>query len=276
MATWEDGPEYAPHEPPAHFTAPAAEPLSHAEARPRPSAQAPTQPPSQFTAPAAAPLAAIGATLGASHRNPQQPFDVRTGALTQGTSAWSAAHSMQNADPAAQQWAPPTGPPVVATTPAAGSERDPRRPIDIAGSTPAPATSPWAPPPPGAVPVAPNPQADTTAPTWRRVLDLLTWPLAASLVLGFIPPISPVMLIVSTVLAWRLNHALRSVRIAITAGLGYTVLIALLALLGNSWWSTTSTWAVAVTVFAALYAVVMAFLVVSGKVRPPAAPPSSP
>lgn len=106
------------------------------------------------------------------------------------------------------------------------------------------------------------------------MLDLLTWPLVASLVLGLIPPISPVMLAVSTVLAWRLDQALRSVRIAITAGLGYTVLIALLALLGNSWWNTTSTWAVAVTVFAGLYSVVMAYLVVSGKVRPPT--PSSP
>jgi hypothetical protein len=76
MATWEDGPEYAPLERPEEFTSPAVEPLDLAPPPPVPAAL-PAQRP-VFTDPSdpVAPLAAL-VPAPADDRDPQQPFAVR-------------------------------------------------------------------------------------------------------------------------------------------------------------------------------------------------------
>ncbi|MGJ3508776.1 hypothetical protein [Enemella sp. A6] len=295
MATWEDGPEYAPHEPPAHFAAPETAPLSTAPVRPTPSAGAPVQPPREFAAPQAAPLAQIGTGPGLNSRNPSQPFAVAAATMTDGTSAWGAAHSMRNAEPAAEQWAPPQGTPAVPTGASRrDGGRDPLRPINI-GNTAAPAEQNWAPPPGSARPagtaVAPHTAASTTpygappapgVPDFRpapgppasglrgaaeAVVRLLTPPLVVSLVLGLIPPIAPVMLLVSMALSLRLDPRLTAVRNGIIAGTAYLIFIALLSLLSSDWWGTTTNWGWVVNAFALVYAVAMAHLTAAKEAR---------
>lgn len=306
VATWEDGPEYAPHEPPAHFAAPETAPLSTADPRPNLSAGAPTRPPRDFAAPSAAPLAQIGTGPGSHARNPAQPFAVAAATMTDGTSAWGAAHSMRNAEPAAEQWAPPQGAPAVATGASgrAGSDsgRDPLRPINlgtaptatveqsrwappadpVSGSAGPPAPGPHGPgvngsaplsaPPSGGVvgsggwPAPTGAPSATAAPGSARaavesMVGLLTLPLVVSLLLGLIPPIAPVMLLVSAVLSFRLEPHMVAVRNGIIAGTAYLVFIALLSQLSSDWWGTTTSWAWVVNAFATVYAAAMAHLV---------------
>lgn len=292
MATWEDGPEYAPHEPPEHFAAPAAEPLSVAPPRHNLSADAPLRPPQNFTAPQAPPLTVIGTGPSGAGRNPIEPFAVAAATMTDGTSAWGAAHSMRNAQPADEQWAPPAGTPTVATT---GTDhnggRDPLRPIRVGNAAvpvvPPPDDEPdharWAPPavpvpaagppsPPAAVPPAggwarpsgapmyPTATPAASGPVVRRMADLLTIPLVVSLALGLIPPIAPVMLVVSLLLSFRLEARMTAVRNGIIAGTGYLVFIAVLSQLSSDWWGTTTTWAWVVNIFVTIYAGAMAHL----------------
>lgn len=102
MATWEDGPEYAPHERPAAFTTPAVAPLSARAPRPQPSAGAPTRAPVEYAQHhPVAPLNTHGAPMP-ERRDPTQAFSVATTPLTSGNrtettsgyhSAWTSAHA---------------------------------------------------------------------------------------------------------------------------------------------------------------------------------------
>lgn len=96
MATWEDGPEYAPTERPAAFAEPA---VGIGLEAPPPAPPAPVLPAQQpaFDGPPqpGPPLAALVQEPPAV-RDPQQPFDVASSVMTAESSAWASAH-----------WAPP-------------------------------------------------------------------------------------------------------------------------------------------------------------------------
>ncbi|HEY5980803.1 MAG TPA: hypothetical protein VIT41_14350 [Microlunatus sp.] len=93
MATWEDGPEYAPLERPDAFADPAAATVG-LEAPPAapPTPPAPTERPA-FVDPdqPVAPLAAL-APEPPAQRDPNVPFDVAASLMTAETSAWASAH----------------------------------------------------------------------------------------------------------------------------------------------------------------------------------------
>src|SRR5689334_17420999 len=107
MATWEDGPEYAPVERPADFAESPAPPLSQAEPYQQMARLAPKSRP-QFADPSAAvaPLADLHPAVEAK-RDPQQPFDVASSTMTTESAAWGATH-----------WSPPSGRPVAGAGPA--------------------------------------------------------------------------------------------------------------------------------------------------------------
>ena len=90
MATWQDGPEYAPLERPDEFAEPAAAPLEVAPPPPQPGAAQPVERPA-FTGPAepVAPLASL-VPAPRDERDPGQPFAVVTTMVTGGWAAESA------------------------------------------------------------------------------------------------------------------------------------------------------------------------------------------
>ena len=92
MATWEDGPEYAPLVRPDAFSEPTISPLSVRAPVEQPAAAAPKERPA-FADPAdpVAPLESLVPPIEAP-RDPAEPFDVVTTALTSADSAWGAAH----------------------------------------------------------------------------------------------------------------------------------------------------------------------------------------
>lgn len=150
MATWLDGPEYAPHERPAEFAAPRVPQLGTAPTRPRPSAGAPHVAPADYRQERpVAPLSNHGAPE-AEYRDPHEAFAVAHNTMTAGEdptpqptdprqplsattgvdhgrqpSAWGAAHAdseyslvnrpippLGSGQPQpGQQWAPPSGRP---------------------------------------------------------------------------------------------------------------------------------------------------------------------
>ena len=119
MATWEDGPEYAPRERPAGFAAPEIAALDVAPPRQELSAGAPVQRPVFEQRHQVSPLTEHRPETG-PQRDPQQAFEIASSVMTDSSaSAWGAAHSGFTAtsqpDPG---WAPPSGAP--AGTPPAG------------------------------------------------------------------------------------------------------------------------------------------------------------
>lgn len=93
MATWEDGPEYAPLERPDEFADPSAGTVG---LEPPPAVPAP--PPAPIERPAfgdpgqpVPPLASL-VPVPPAQRDPQQPFDVATSLVTAESSAWASTH----------------------------------------------------------------------------------------------------------------------------------------------------------------------------------------
>lgn len=101
MATWEDGPEYAPLARPDEFSAPETAPLDVAPPYATTVQDAPDDRPDFGSPEAAIPLATLSAAPSEESRDPGTPFAVATAAITEESTAWSAAH-----------WSPPSGPPV--------------------------------------------------------------------------------------------------------------------------------------------------------------------
>ena len=268
MATWEDGPEYAPLERPADFSVPPAPALEDARAGDHPAASAPLERPA-FDLPAApvAPLHQLVPPI-ADERDPVQPFAVATSALTSTSSAWEAAH-----------WSPPSGPPASGSAPLAAVPASfPAGPALAAYPPPAtqipPAASPstpWAPvpdrswpgeppPPPSALGQHPYPAHGT--PQWfgpgpppvqqspalvehdtRAVLEAASPGLCICLGLGgLLYPFAPLLLGVAFFLRTRVKVAQVQVRQAfLVAGL-FLGLMALIGFLLNStspgdWWT---------------------------------------
>lgn len=209
MATWQDGPEYAPLTRPEQFEAPEIAPLDVAETRSlvrgeafpveRPDLQAPRHP--------GAPLDALSADHGQSRRDPSEAFTVVASLITSNTSsAWSAAHSSVIESPVDPQWTPPapTGP---------GAQPTPFAPIR------------------GPQPI-----------TFRAFVANLTPPVAiVGLLGGLIPALAPLLFGAAFVLATRVRLARTAVLRVFAGGAAVIGLVAFISLLTGptlgGWWS---------------------------------------
>jgi hypothetical protein len=263
MATWEDGPEYAPVERPAEFAEPSAPPLSIAEPVEQMAALAPKNRPAFDEPPVpVAPLATLIPPPG-EHRDPQQPFAVVASAMTS-DSAWGAVHwGRPGGPPASVPLGPfpsspipaaptggPWGAPSLARRPAAEQPFPPPSsggPAAPPNGFPAPGTPAWF--GPGPYPGQPSTPDRVSA---RSVFDAATPGLCICLALGgFIYVLAPVMLAVAFSLTSRVMAARTEVRRAFGIGTAVWLLIAMMAGLTNDegfsgWWTTVGAWAVVV------------------------------
>ncbi len=297
MATWEDGPEYAPVERPAEFAEPTASPLSIAAPVPQMAALAPKDRPAFDQPPVpVAPLATL-IPPPAEQRDPQLPFDVAASTMTT-DSAWGAVH-----------WGAPSGLPAAAAPPGAFPSMLTSAPLPSTPFPAAPTGAPWGPPSlarrpapeqpfpssPGPVP-PPNGFPAPGTPGWfgpgpygeqlsspdrvsaRSVFDAATPGLCICLALGgFIYVLAPVMLAVGFGLASRVKVARTEVRRAFVLGSVLWVLIAIIVALTNdagfgAWWSTAGAWAVVACWGLLLTTVVLVYRGLKAGARP--APPT--
>jgi hypothetical protein len=291
MATWEDGPEYAPRERPSSFAEPTVAPLEPVPAAAQPAANAPATRP-QFGQPAApvAPLAEL-VPAPADVRDPHRPFDVAASALTSdsawGSLHWSAPHPVGSGPavpvavgPTAAGPAPMAGP-IPAPQPGSWSSTPgwpaPEQPLQVQqpgpgtpGGYPAPGTPGWfAPPPPyGEQPSGGRVDA-------KRVVEAATPGLCICLAIGgLIYVLAPIMVVVAVALSGRVSVGQPTVRYAFRAAAGLVGLIALGGLvsdaaLATGWWSFVGLWSLLVC-----WAMLVVLLALVWRaLRRPAAPP---
>lgn len=269
MATWQDGPEYAPLERPDEFSMPEVAPL---ETAPAPAAQppAPAERPG-FDGPSApvAPLETLVPVPG-DQRDPERPFDVVSSNLT-APGAWAGVHGSAPHEVTPQPAAPgpwplpgwtygnpgtahaapglPSAPsypgaPAHLGAPAlpAGqpSPSDAHRGAGYPGAAspgqlpsqnafPVPGTPEWF--GPGASGEQPPAPGRLDA---RQVLDAVTPGLLICLGLGVvIRPLAPILVVVAFVLCRRVRVAQVQVRRTFAVGLGSLVALALSGLLSG-------------------------------------------
>lgn len=245
MATWRDGPEYAPQQRPEAFVEPPAGPLDTPATPADPSAGAPAEQPS-FTAPdAPAPdlTTLIPASAGPG-RDPRQAFEVVTSTMTSSTgTAWASAHSSPGGTAPAwnpQQPLTSASTPIVATLPqqravAPGAQVNPT-------PFPAPGTPQWfAPPDPDQRFQAP---AQVSLPAvWRAVTPAVVITLGLGAVLN---SLSIVLLVVAFGLASRIAYRRKQVRICFGVAGGLVGLVWLWTFVVNDFyldwaWGAAST-----------------------------------
>ncbi len=259
MATWEDGPEYAPLERPSDFAGPTAAPLDMAPPVEQPAAYAPKDRPT-FTDPSApvAPLATLVPPLD-NPRDPQLPFETVSSNLTS-DSAWGALH-----------WSPPSGLPA-ATAPGLGAAPAstgstpwgptvggspwpaPEQPLTLSsagppaapGAFPAPGTPEWF--SPGSYP-APPPAGPITL---KQVLTAATPGLCVCLAIGgMIYVLAPIILAVALGLSTRVLVAKAAVRRAFAIAVGAVAFFAVIGAITNltgfaDWWGFVGTWSLVI------------------------------
>ena len=255
MATWEDGPEYAPIERPAYFAETGAPPLSVAPPVIHMAAQAPKDRPLFDQPPApVAPLEALVPTP-AETRDPEVPFAVASAAMTS-DSAWGALHSGPPASPPFSP-SPGTGPGPV-TGPAQPITSDPwSRHARTDGTGPLVPTT--APPPDGHFPApgtpawfGPGPYGEQPAPpgqvsakaVWDAAMPGLCIILAVG---GLVYVLAPILYAIAFGLSGRVKVARQQVRGAFAVGSVFLGLIAVIATLTNDfgfgeWWATVGIW----------------------------------
>ena len=240
MATWEDGPEYAPIERPSAFQNPDAPPLDVAPPYAQVAAWAPKSRP-EFDSPEGpvAPLSTL-APEREEPRDPQEPFAVVSSTMTS-DSAWGAVH-----------WAAPTGQPSAAgwTQPPGDYHLQSEQPLPVRagasptpGNFPTPGTSEW---------FGPGPYGQQSQPTTpvsaRAVLDAATPGLCMCLIIGgMVSVLSPIILCISVGLAGRVKVAKAEVRRTYLLGIGVLSVIGVLGLLVvdagfGEWWGFLSSW----------------------------------
>lgn len=258
MATWEDGPEYAPAERPVEFFVPEAPALEQPQPSSPLTAPAPRERP-VFDAPTV-PVADLGQLVPAvqDERDPVRPFDVAASTVTSMDSAWGAAH-----------WSAPGSPPVApGTPPLPGGPYPSPAPAGQRWDDPPPWPAPTSPFPPGAGPAQqPNGFPPPGTPQWfgpgpvvapqpptavpydiRAVRDSVTPGLCMCLIVGGLTHLfSPAMLVVSYFLASRVRVAQRQVRRTMVAGLGALVFFAIMGYLrygvaDSIWWDYFGRW----------------------------------
>lgn len=265
MATWEDGPEYAPLEPPADFTVPDAPPLSVAERPPEPPPAPGDRP--QFGDPQqqVPPLAALVPSIAGEQRDPQTPFQVDSDTMTQSGGAggaWGAAHWRPPTGPPAGvpqapgPWGPPSGAPVARPTdPMSLRSAPPTAP----GGLPAPGTPAWFGPGPAAPPRQEPP------PTLFRAT-----PPGAIIVLAvaIFWIVAPVAFVVGFILSARARYARRKILTWFSVVGGVAFLIATIRTYTNygnfgDWYRLFSTW----TLIGSLVMIVMILFLVNTELK---------
>lgn len=214
MATWEDGPEYAPTQPPDLFQPPDVAPLDRPAAPPPPSPE-PSRAPVGYEQ--REPVAALDTLVPTAEnpRDPRQAFEVVSSPMTEQSSvgpAWTAAHSAPP-PPGAAAWGPPT--------------HDPQQPFQVtqtahvpAQQWPAPGTEQWFAPSSWAPPVAPGPQRSLI----RQVVDGVGVPLLIVLAIGLIPLLAPFCVLGALALTTQSRRRPRALRIGLLIGIGVMVL----------------------------------------------------
>jgi hypothetical protein len=246
MATWEDGPEYAPIARPTDFADAGAAPLPMAPPVVQMAAQAPKDRPFFDQPPApVAPLETLVATPPET-RDPQVPFAVASSMMTS-DSAWGALH-----------WGAPSAPPVSAPPTALPITSDPwSRQDQPSGTAPLVPTS--TPPPDGHFPApgtpawfGPGPYGELPAPP-GRVSPKAVWDAAMPglciclAVGGLVYVLAPILYAVAFGLSGRVKVARQRVRGAFALGSVFLGLVAVIATLTNDfgfgeWWSTVGAW----------------------------------
>ncbi|MGI3779402.1 MAG: hypothetical protein ACRYG2_01365 [Janthinobacterium lividum] len=256
MATWEDGPEYAPHERPQYFADAPVAPLEQAPRVARPADGRPGSRP-RFDEPSApvAPLATL-VPEPPDERDPHRPFDTLTTTLTS-ESPWGAPGNQPFVATApfaptvpALAAAPSVGP-TSAGVPTPTVQQPPGQPGP--GQPPA-AQDPYAYPVPGTPEwFAPprSPYGDQRQPgrvDAKQVVEAATPGLCICLAVGgLIHPLSPVMLVLAVILSTRVRVAQRAVRVAFRIAAGAVAFFALVGLVrsvfdGDPWWHFVSLW----------------------------------
>ncbi len=277
MATWEDGPEYAPVERPNAFADPeTAPPLSQARPYAQSGGQAPRHRPvfADPTAPVA-PLDHLVAPVE-DRRDPQQPFDVVSATVTD-ASAWGGVHW-------SRPTAPALGPAAAGAVPvtAAAAARQPillsgagTAPAPVPGGVPAPGTPQWF--GPGAY--APPPAAPVV--NARAVVDAVNLGLLITLLIGgIVYVVAPITFLIGSVLSRRIRVAASSIRVAWRAAVGvFTVLALVFAVSGpldfGDWWGAVGVTALVLSWLMAIATVLIVRAGLrSGDVAP--APPRNP
>ncbi|SER22584.1 hypothetical protein [Microlunatus flavus] len=267
MATWEDGPEYAPLERPQYFADAPVPPLEQAPPPGRPADGLPAVRP-RFDQPSApvAPLADL-VPQPPDERDPSQPFDVVTATLTSeslwtsapgawGSSAPEAAAPTATTLPTAPTVTPghpSTAPTALAAPPTAAPNPAAAAPWPVLEPPPGPAGFPPADPQatqPGAFPhAAPRgPYPEPGTPGWfappptsygeqpqggrtsaRAVFEAATPGLCICLAIGgVILPLAPVMLVVAVFLATRVAVAQAAVRMLFRIAAGAVAFFAVI------------------------------------------------
>jgi hypothetical protein len=278
MATWEDGPEYAPIERPADFQTPDAPPLTTALPYTQAAAWAPKSRP-VFDDPTTplAPLAMLVPVEREEPRDPEKPFAVVASTLTT-DSAWGAVHwsgptgatgqAGQPAGPAASGgWRPASGAPYP----------PPDQPIVVhAGGSPTPAPFPTPGTPGWFSPGSSAPQPHQAAPvSARSVLDAATPGLCMCLLIGgLVYVLAPIFLCISVGLASRVKVATAEVRRAHVFGV---VVLAVLGILGSlivgtdfsEWWRFVGQWALFICWVLLVATLVMIYRRLKAEAPPP-------
>lgn len=244
MATWEDGPEYAPAERPDAFAMPPVPPLPDAPPRVDLAAGAPLERP-EFGVPPipVPPLTALAPAAGPT-RPPDQPFEVASSSLTaqsSGSGTWSSVHSIIQpagaAFAAAGAWDPsqPMGQGALNYPP----------PAQDAPAFPAPGTPQWFGPGPNYPPPA---QAGGPV-TMPGIIKAATPGLLICLVLGgLFYFISTIAFVVAMFLARRVAYQESVVRRTFWVAAGFLGVMAILPLLMGSvanleeWWNAVGLW----------------------------------
>ncbi len=246
MATWQDGPEYAPAERPTAFVDPPAEPLQAPPAATTPAVWAPADQP--VFSPPTAPTPALAALVPsvAAPRNPQQPFEVTSSTITN-QSAWSAVHSQAITAATVQPWTPEQ--PVAASAPVPGYHpaRPAMHPQAQVNPTPfpTPGTPQWFGPPPPWARVPEAPPAVSIGQMITGATPGVLVPLAVGAVFSWL---SVVMLAISFALSARIAYRRETVRrIYSGVALGLAI-VAATNMLDDTvspemLWETVSNWA---------------------------------
>lgn len=258
MATWQDGPEYAPLERPQEFERPVVPDLDQAPEAPQLAALAPKERPG-FVDPTdpVAPLANL-VPLVKDVRDPRLAFAVVTATATS-DSAWGAAHwnppggtptpvspllplaPISPTDPAAGPWGPPAGTP----WPAPDQPLLPHHPgaAPTPGGFPGPGTPEWFGPNHYAPP--PGPPAPLT---FIQVLNAATPGLCIVLAIGgVVLPMAPLMIGVALGLSSRVRTAFDSVRRVFIGAVAAVVFFAVVGVMTidtgfGDWWQFVSAW----------------------------------
>lgn len=291
MATWEDGPEYAPRERPQYFADAPLPPLEQAPEPERPAEGLPAVRP-RFDEPSApvAPLATLVPTPP-DERDPERPFDVVTATLTS-ESAWgSPTQPLGHAPLAAAYPAGAPGAPAAAPVPGAPwplVEAPPQGqvvPFPQQGPPPALQQGPHGDPEPGTpgwFAPPPTTYGDQRGPgrlSARQVVDAATPGLCIGLALGgVIYPLAPVMVVVAVFLSMRVQVAQAAVRMTLRVAAGAVAFFAVVGLVrsvitGYPWWGFVSSWSVAICWVSLL---VVLLVVWQALKRPSAPPPANP